>query len=165
MHALEWIEKNGTFMRSISLTLLRENLGREKGHCTWCDGQLKNGLRRWCSAECRVEGYIRGGEWDHLVWNRDRGICSICEKDTETHTINEKNMYRVPYDIDHIIPVVEGGGLCGLDNLRTLCIPCHKKETKILAGRVAKKRRPRDESKQKCRQQTIDFLEKELNEL
>ena len=36
------------------------------------------------------------------------------------------------WDADHIIPVVKGGGQCGLDNLRTLCIKCHKNETKIL---------------------------------
>ena len=26
---------------------------------------------------------------------------------------------------DHIRPVYKGGGLCDLDNLRTLCLPCH----------------------------------------
>ena len=33
------------------------------------------------------------------------------------------------WDADHIIPVKDGGGMCGLDNLRTLCISCHKKIT------------------------------------
>ena len=27
---------------------------------------------------------------------------------------------------DHIIPVYAGGGMCQLDNLRTLCVPCHQ---------------------------------------
>jgi len=45
------------------------------------------------------------------------------------------------WDADHIKPVVEGGGLCGLDNYRTLCVPCHKKETAELAARRAKQRR------------------------
>jgi hypothetical protein len=30
------------------------------------------------------------------------------------------------WDADHIIPVQYGGGECGLDNIRTLCISCHK---------------------------------------
>ena len=30
---------------------------------------------------------------------------------------------------DHIIPVYEGGGLCSLDNLRTLCVMCHNTVT------------------------------------
>ncbi len=31
------------------------------------------------------------------------------------------------WDADHIIRVEHGGGICGLENLRTLCIRCHKK--------------------------------------
>ena len=27
---------------------------------------------------------------------------------------------------DHIVPVYAGGGMCQLDNLRTLCVPCHQ---------------------------------------
>lgn len=45
------------------------------------------------------------------------------------------------WDMDHIVPVIEGGGACGLENLRTLCIPCHKAETRALAARRAQKRR------------------------
>ncbi len=41
------------------------------------------------------------------------------------------------WQVDHILPVVEGGGGCGLSNLRTLCTGCHKKETKALAARRA----------------------------
>lgn len=57
--------------------------------------------------------------------------------------------YEIPYgrissdwwDADHITPVVEGGGECGLDNLRTLCIPCHARVTRELARRRAGKRK------------------------
>lgn len=41
------------------------------------------------------------------------------------------------WDADHINPVVEGGGSCGIDNLRTLCIACHKNETAKLAAKRA----------------------------
>jgi hypothetical protein len=41
--------------------------------------------------------------------------------------------------MDHVIPVCEGGGLCGLDGYRTLCIPCHRKVTAELRARLAKK--------------------------
>lgn len=34
------------------------------------------------------------------------------------------------YDIDHVVPVALGGGSAGLDNLVTLCVPCHKRKTK-----------------------------------
>jgi 5-methylcytosine-specific restriction endonuclease McrA len=43
------------------------------------------------------------------------------------------------WQADHIVPVVEGGGGCGLDNLRTLCVPCHKRETRELARRRARR--------------------------
>ena len=33
------------------------------------------------------------------------------------------------WDADHIIRVDSGGGCCGLDNLRTLCLACHKSVT------------------------------------
>lgn len=49
---------------------------------------------------------------------------------------------RSLWDLDHIIPVVEGGGECGLENLRTLCQPCHKQVTADLAARRAATRRP-----------------------
>ena len=45
------------------------------------------------------------------------------------------------WDADHITPVVEGGGECGLDGYRTLCLKCHREETNELAGRRAKKRK------------------------
>ncbi|HUW14746.1 MAG TPA: HNH endonuclease signature motif containing protein [Anaerolineae bacterium] len=38
---------------------------------------------------------------------------------------------------DHIVPVVDGGGACGLDNLRTLCWRCHRSETRKLRRRLA----------------------------
>jgi 5-methylcytosine-specific restriction enzyme A len=41
------------------------------------------------------------------------------------------------WEADHIVPVAEGGGECSLDNMRTLCIPCHQTETKKLRGRLA----------------------------
>ena len=40
------------------------------------------------------------------------------------------------WQADHIIPVAEGGGSCGLDNLRTLCTPCHQNETERLRFRL-----------------------------
>ena len=33
------------------------------------------------------------------------------------------------WEMDHIVPVEHGGGGCGLDNLQTLCLRCHKAKT------------------------------------
>ncbi len=45
------------------------------------------------------------------------------------------------WQADHETPVAEGGGACSLDNLRTLCTPCHAAETRQLAARRAVSRR------------------------
>jgi 5-methylcytosine-specific restriction protein A len=56
------------------------------------------------------------------------------------------NVYNIRWwDVDHKLPVSEGGGPDEwprskpyIDNLRTLCHPCHKKETAKLKKRLAK---------------------------
>lgn len=40
------------------------------------------------------------------------------------------------WEADHIQAVAEGGGGCGLDNLQTLCTPCHRIETEKLRSRL-----------------------------
>ena len=50
---------------------------------------------------------------------------------------------KIPHlwEADHTIPVCEGGGGCGLDGYRTLCICCHKEVTKALRTRLAERNR------------------------
>lgn len=38
------------------------------------------------------------------------------------------------WQADHILAVAEGGGSCGLENLRTLCVPCHAGKSNIHVG-------------------------------
>ena len=40
------------------------------------------------------------------------------------------------WQADHKLAVAEGGGSTGLDNLRTLCSPCHYAETEKLLARL-----------------------------
>ena len=107
------------------------------------------------------------------VENRDGGICALCGCDTGktqaimmTHARNHLkdllgfNHYfdawnnliiemmgfttwpRSWWEADHIIPLSEGGADT-LENLRTLCLPCHRDETAKSAGRRAKSERLR----------------------
>jgi 5-methylcytosine-specific restriction endonuclease McrA len=39
------------------------------------------------------------------------------------------------WDADHIKEVCRGGGLCGLENLQTLCVLCHRKKTRELRSK------------------------------
>jgi 5-methylcytosine-specific restriction endonuclease McrA len=103
------------------------------------------------------------------VYERDHGVCAECGTDThelkkliEKMVANDdkKNEVRHGFgagnrvnrvlvalgfkscqslwEADHIIPVILGGGNT-LDNLRTLCVPCHKKDTAELAAARSKK--------------------------
>ena len=40
------------------------------------------------------------------------------------------------WQADHIVPVAEGGGECGLENFRTLCDGCHRRATSDLRARM-----------------------------
>jgi len=125
--------------------------------CRWCNGPVKPPRRTMCSPECVHEILIRtnGRYLRDCVFKRDKGICKICNVDTRKTAkealelpIDERKKYLKEnnislkrkiwkrkhggglWDADHILPVKEGGGLCGLENIRTLCIKCHKQVTK-----------------------------------
>jgi hypothetical protein len=57
------------------------------------------------------------------VYRRDQGICCICGEDDDA------------WEADHIIPISEGGP-DSLDNMRTLCVACHRGETRRLRRRL-----------------------------
>ena len=61
------------------------------------------------------------------------GFAPRGKKDRRLDTCLECDYWQA----DHIIPVAEGGGCCSLDNFRTLCTPCHQKETNALRQRLA----------------------------
>lgn len=122
--------------------------------CRYCKGSVIPPKRTFCSAPCVHEYRLRsdGSYLRSQVYARDNGICCICnidtkniardlkllvnnsEKDqllkhyniTKTRKITPNKNGGGLWDADHIIPVKKGGGKCGLDNLRTLCISCHK---------------------------------------
>lgn len=47
-----------------------------------------------------------------------------------------KSLGRALWEADHVHTVIEGGGGCGLENIRTLCWKCHKGETAKLRQRL-----------------------------
>jgi 5-methylcytosine-specific restriction endonuclease McrA len=64
------------------------------------------------------------------------------------------------WQVDHIRAVSEGGGGCGLENLRTLCVPCHNAETETLRSRLRLAGPDRlDESKRKLQPSITSFLD------
>lgn len=101
--------------------------------CRRCSTEVPAGRRTFCSNECVHEWRLRTdpGYLRHQTFHRDKGVCAKCGKQS-----------RCDWQADHIVPVVEGGGECGLENIRTLCTPCHKEETAALRKRLTAKRNP-----------------------
>lgn len=126
---------------------------------SWCSAE--------CVHEHKIRSspaYVRS-----CVLQRDSGVCAVCRMDTVstrekyralvwciramTHRYGDfgDRIHRalgsaIPFSVDqsfwaadHIVPVVEGGGLCGLDGYRTLCLRCHNNVTAALRKRMAGK--------------------------
>ena len=111
------------------------------GRRTFCGGARASFVYRGSGGEmvrtghgCVHEHCLRSdpGYLRKCTWARDRGQCGLCPNVAGRSS---------GWEADHIVPVVEGGGSCGLENIRTLCIPCHRRETAALAGRRAARRR------------------------
>jgi 5-methylcytosine-specific restriction protein A len=123
--------------------------------CRWCGEETPKGRFTFCSDGCVHAWRIRSdpGYLREQVFRRDRGVCAQCGLDTESL---RKDMRKLDYaarrrfekdwgidglgrrslwDADHILPVCEGGGECDLDNIRTLCLNCHRQATAALRAR------------------------------
>lgn len=135
--------------------------------CRWCGVETKPPRIAWCSKACNDEFLIRfrPGSARHAVWRRDKGRCALCHLNctklkSQLHRIKKRKgfkrfvqvvrvlgiahyRYGTLWNADHVTPVVEGGGMCGLDNLRTLCLWCHRGETRKLNARRKQKKAPR----------------------
>lgn len=146
--------------------------------CRQCQEEVPKGRRSFCSDEC-VNTWRLKTDPAHvrrMVFARDRGICKLCGLNTEQllsayyRIVNDRQAardflkaYGIPahrtssfWDADHILPVIEGGGECDLDNYRTLCIPCHKKVTAELRARMAERNRPQVQERQRARSRSAN---------
>jgi MFS family permease len=110
-------------------------------------GRTRNAHPARLGTRFRSDGYLR-----EKVLQRDRGICAICRIDTcaaygelrRSRGTHRQKLLRglrrltrqTLWDADHILPVVEGGGECDLQNLRPLCLLCHRQQTLELRRRL-----------------------------
>lgn len=124
-----------------------------KPRCRWCLGPVKPPRRSWCSDKCVDEAALRR-HWSRLaefVMERDKG-CQLCG------TIYDQSVPvrlswgdGAPYcllvrnhEVDHIVAVKEGG-TDDPENLRLLCVPCHREVTAEQRRRWAGKAKQRTE--------------------
>ena len=152
-------------LRSLDAAMLRVLLDRRRTQCTWCGQPVPRGRRTWCSDSCVSAFRARcdTAAQATLVLNRDRGICADCGRDTiaaarEAEAAWRQSPHYMAYrnwdqrralfaqfgyargrwrEVDHVVPVIEGGGLMGPDNLRLLCGACHAQHTRALRKRIA----------------------------
>lgn len=122
--------------------------------CRYCANEVPAGRRTFCGGAqasfvyrdgryitpghgCVHEHCLRSdpGYARKCVWARDQGKCELCPATSSHRGASHE------WQADHRVPVVEGGGACGLENLRTLCTACHRLETAKLAARRASARK------------------------
>ena len=127
------LESNGDFVRS-------KLFERDGGVCAECgvDGakmnaalaELKDDLLHpmLMSIHPMIVATLRAEGWTNV---RTRGRGSYADAIAFTSC----------WEADHITSVAEGGGQCGLDNFRTLCFVCHKKQSAAQASARAAQRR------------------------
>lgn len=135
----------------------------ERGNrvCRYCRKQIKKYV--YCSDDCKKEVDIRCGfSVDYEVEKRDKGICLDCgldciEFDKAIYELRKNSLFwykdnvigmflglnNIPgtrsWEIHHVIPIEEGGGCCGLENLVTLCWRCHlKRHAKPVEQKIVK---------------------------
>jgi len=127
-----------------------------RGLCRWCSLEVPRGRFTFCSDYCVHEWKLRTqpAYLREQVFVRDGGICARCRVDTVAaarqlrysrasrraallaHWGLKRRTRKSLWDADHILPVAEGGGECDLDNIRTLCLRCHRQATMALRGRL-----------------------------
>jgi 5-methylcytosine-specific restriction enzyme A len=127
-----------------------------RGLCRWCSLEVPKRRFTFCSEYCVHEWKLRSqpAYLREEVFRRDRGVCASCGVDTIAalrrlkrsrglnravllrHWACGKRMRKSLWDADHILPVVEGGGECDLENIRTLCLLCHRVATRRLRERL-----------------------------
>jgi 5-methylcytosine-specific restriction endonuclease McrA len=146
---------------------LRKLHARQPGQCTWCGQPVGRGRQTWCSNRC-VESYREQYDFEFArrkVFARDRGVCARCGCDTyrqlhiigwlrQAHELPYREIREVaallgvpPYGRDyweaHHRTARHEGGDNALENLETVCLECHKRETAAQRKRWAEARRSR----------------------
>lgn len=122
-----------TYKQRTSPGALRHQLAKEEaGVCQECglDAKLLTSLLKASPPESRLELLIE----KHPPFALPRHL-------TRARRLAEQAREGAAWHADHIVPVFGGGGECGLDNLRTLCVLCHADTTARQAAERAELRR------------------------
>lgn len=139
--------------------------------CRFCDQIITAPRRSsYCNDACAENFAVRyfPAIARDRVFQRDHGICATCGLNTTTIEAfmgeihwsfgygspqyrERMDAWELPgsyngglrhlWEADHIIPYSEGGDKLGLENLRTLCIWCHRERTRTWHAERARERK------------------------
>lgn len=147
------------FMSSCEIPFRKDAQGRPL--CRWCGVVVTPPRRSWCSQECVDEFLMRSSAETMRahIFRRDNGICEACGCDTKKieRVIGFAdcvsygsgwsvfvrlgfNLHQSLWEADHVVEVCNGGET-HLDNMQTLCVPCHKQKTRKMHADRARARR------------------------
>jgi len=119
---------------------------RDKGICTHCGMDVGSEESRLKSQTRSIWRNIHGVEFHEPSASRmlalssfsggrktmlDNAMKSIAHKIRNEYLIT--NTYMSWWSAHHVIAVKDGGGCCGIENIITLCVKCHKD---VHAGRI-----------------------------
>lgn len=94
----------------------------------------------WAGRDDKASRYgISSGTWRKLkgkVTRRDNGCCYMCGAESPDPDDPEAEQH----ELDHIIPIFEGGAVEDLDNLGLACVTCHDTKSKAEAARANARR-------------------------
>lgn len=119
---------------------------RDRGMCELCGLdcvglQSELTLLRWVRhEEAPPQPEFQSWSWE----DRERFIYRAFHQRCDAAGLSWKRRQRFErrlWEMDHRIPVAEGGGACGLENLRTLCWKCHGRVSGELRKRLNAARR------------------------
>lgn len=124
----------------------RHVLERDKGVCERCSrdclavmAELRSVLAEHRRERWGDRARTMNPDFVHGFEAADGPFAKRCEDlGLPTHL---RRLTRRLWEMDHRVPVAEGGGSCGLENLRTLCWACHRVVTAELARRRAEAKR------------------------
>lgn len=117
-------------VRSSSKYLREKVYERDRGLCAKCGRDTRKLKMRLEDAQ--TAAMLRAGVFDKdplADWRKDPEYVAFLKKPPFPLTVKEAEVSL--WQADHRLEVADGGGLCGLDGFRTLCLWCHKDATKI----------------------------------